>query len=100
MFNVKPKHSYLELFEGLIIGGSLAAAATFLFGTKKGKELQKDLVRKYKKFGRVTHEMKQKFDKTIHTQLAKGKRKVKPAKKAVKRIKPKAVKREAGRKAA
>ncbi len=102
MFSFKSQHSYSELLEGIVIGGSLAAAATFLFGTKKGKELQKDLVRKYKKIGHVTHEMKQKFDKRIQAELAKNKRKVKKAKRVAKRIKTKAnaVKEKIERKAA
>jgi gas vesicle protein len=65
MFGAKSKHSYVELFEGIIIGGSLAAAASFIFGTKKGKELQKGLVHQYKKLGYTTKSMKQKIEKVI-----------------------------------
>jgi gas vesicle protein len=110
MFRVKSKHSYVDLFEGIIIGGSLAAAATFLFGTKKGKDLQKDLVKEYKKLGHTTKDMKRKLEKAIKKQAA---RKVKRAvklkratktrvRKATKRVRAKirAVKRQAYRRAA
>ena len=96
MFENK-KHSYMDLFEGIIIGGSLAAAATFIFGTKKGKELQKTLLTQYKKLGRSSKDMKAKFDKLVHLHTAK---KVKSAvkskaKKVVKKVvkKAKSVKR-------
>lgn len=104
MFRVKSKHSYVDLFEGIIIGGSLAAAATFLFGTKKGKELQKDLVREYKKLGHTTKDMKRKLEKAIKSKTAKKvKRAVKSrARKATRRVRAKirAVKRQAYRRAA
>ena len=78
MFGSKSKPSHVELFEGIIIGGSLAAAATFIFGTKKGKELQKGLVHQYKKLGYTTKSMKKKIEKVIKAQAAKkGKRKLK-----------------------
>lgn len=40
------KSKYVDFLEGVLIGGSLGAAATFLFGTKKGKELQQKVVKK------------------------------------------------------
>jgi gas vesicle protein len=46
MFNSN-KHSHLEFFEGMLIGGALSAMSVFLFGTKKGKEFQKEIVHKY-----------------------------------------------------
>lgn len=61
MFKSKPKHSLVDLFEGAIIGSSLAVAATFLFGTKKGKELQKRMSHHYKKLGRTTKEIKKRI---------------------------------------
>jgi len=89
MFQARSKHSYVDLFEGIIIGGSLAAAATFIFGTKKGKELQKELVHQYKKLGRTTQDMRQKIEKVLKT-AKKIKRTIKPkAKKTVKRAKVK-----------
>jgi gas vesicle protein len=89
MFQIKGKHSYVDLFEGIIIGGTLAAAATFIFGTKKGKELQKELVHQYKKLGHTTQDMRHKIEKVINAQAVK---KVKSAikakaKKASKRVK-------------
>lgn len=99
MFESK-KHSYLELFEGIIIGGSLAAAATFLFGTKKGKRLQKKLVGQFKKFGHISQKMKDKVDKIIHLHTTKKvKSKVKKAAKIVK-SKIKSIKKRISRKAA
>ena len=71
MFGSKPKHSLVDLFEGIIIGGSLAAAATFLFGTKKGKELQKEIVHQYKKLGRTTKEMRSKIEHAIKSHTIK-----------------------------
>jgi gas vesicle protein len=83
MFQVNRKHSYVDLFEGILIGGTIAAAATFIFGTKKGKELQKELVHQYKKLSHTTKTMRHKIEKAIKTQTAK-KAKVKKALKKVK----------------
>jgi len=89
MFKVKSNHSFVDLFEGIIIGGSLVAAATFLFGTKKGKEWQKKLLDQYKKLGHVTKDVREQFEKVLKTHLAKKiKRQVKSrSKKAVKMVK-------------
>ena len=100
MFESKPKHSYIDLFEGIIIGGSLAAAATFIFGTKKGKELQKKLVNQYKKLGHTTKAMKDKFEKLVHLHAAKKikravKAKVKKVKAEVKKVKKKVLRKVA-----
>jgi gas vesicle protein len=100
MIHDKSKHSYLDLFEGMIIGGTLAAAATFIFGTKKGKELQKELVHQYKKLGHTTKKMRSKIEHAINLHTAK---KLKQSvKKKVKKVKSKikTVKRRASRKAA
>ena len=87
MFEGKTKHSNLDLFDVIIIGGSLAAAATFIFGTKKGKELQKKLVHQYKKLGRTTKKMREKLKNTIelHTVTRRVKPKVKKTAKKVRR---------------
>jgi gas vesicle protein len=104
MFKVKSNHSFVDIFEGIIIGGSLVAAATFLFGTKKGKEWQKKLVQQYKKLGHVSQDIREQFEKVLKTHLAKQlKRAVKTqSKKAVKLVKRKvkAAKKKARRKAA
>ncbi len=104
MFKVKSSHSYVDLFEGIIIGGSLAAAATFLFGTKKGKDLQKKLVHQYKKLGHVPEHMRQALKSALKTETAKKvKRLMKTkAKKPLKRVKAKVriAKRRTHRKAA
>ncbi|MBX9838697.1 MAG: YtxH domain-containing protein [Silvanigrellaceae bacterium] len=100
MLEDKTKHSYLDLFEGIIIGGSLAAAATFLFGTKKGKELQKKLVDQYKKLGRTTKKMREKLENAIelHTVHRAGPKVKKTAKKIKAKIKK--IKKQVHRKAA
>lgn len=49
MVKSKSKHSYRDIFEGIAIGGGLTGLAVFLFGTKKGKEIQNEVVKKYKK---------------------------------------------------
>ena len=100
MFESKLKHSYIDLFEGIIIGGSLAAAATFIFGTKKGKELQKKLVNQYKKLGCTTKTMKDKFEKLIQLHATKKvkrvvKAKVKKVKAKVKKIKKRVLRKVA-----
>lgn len=102
MFQPKSDHSYIDLFKGIIIGGSLAAAATFLFGTKKGKELQKELLHQYKKFGRTTKEMKKKFEHAIHSEVVKKIKRTLKRKKPSKKVKfkLKSTKRHAYRKAA
>lgn len=104
MFKVKSNHSFVDLFEGIIIGGSLVAAATFLFGTKKGKEWQKKLVQQYKKLGHVSQDIRGQFEKVLKTHLAKQiKRAVKTqSKKVVKTVKrkTKAAKKKVYRKAA
>lgn len=94
------KHSYIDLFEGIIIGGSLAAAATFLFGTRKGKELRTELVHQYKKLGRTTKNMRHKIERAVraHTEK-KMKSEVKAKAKAVK-TKPKKIVKKIKRKAA
>jgi gas vesicle protein len=94
MFGSKPKHTYLHLFEGIIIGGTLAAAAAFVFGTKKGKALQKKVVSQYKKLGRVSTQLRHKFEKIVHLQA------VKKIKRAVKSKVKKIVKKVKHRKAA
>src|SRR5690349_14611484 len=102
MFHAKSEHSYMDLFKGIIIGGSLAAAATFIFGTKKGKELQKEFVHQYKKFGRTTKDMKRKFEHAIHAQIAKKVKRTLKSKKSSKKIKAKIhhIKKHVYRKAA
>lgn len=71
MFKRKSEHSYIDLFEGILIGGSLGAMTTFLFGTKKGKEVQKHLMQKYKKIGAKAEHMRDKLDKAMKSPVAK-----------------------------
>lgn len=83
MFGSKPKHSYIDLFEGMLIGGTLVAATTFLLGTKKGKQLQKELKHKYA-------EMKAQAEKTWHKFEGKVKKSPRKLKRAAKIIKAEA----------
>lgn len=69
MFGTK-RHSFADILEGMIIGGSIAAVTTFLFGTQKGKRLQKKLL------GKV-----EKLRTTVKTKAARRK-----VKKAIKRV--------------
>lgn len=48
MLNSESKHSYSDIFGGMVVGGGLVGLSVFLFGTKKGKEIQKELIKKYK----------------------------------------------------
>lgn len=78
MFKSKPQHSYVDLFEGILIGGTLVAATTFLLGTKKGKQLQKELRHKYAEMKKKAEHVKHKVDKALHSKKAKRiKRKLK-----------------------
>lgn len=85
MFRMR-QHSYKNLLEGLIIGGSLAAVTTYVLGTRKGKKFQKDFLAK-------VEEVRKQIKKSSHKAAAvKSKRKVKAvAKKAVRAVKRKAV---------
>ena len=91
MFKVKSSHSYSDLLEGILIGASLGAATTFIFGTKKGKQFQKELLQHYKKLGRTTTSLKHKLDKTLPSPAAKkAKRKIKAkARKVTRKVKTK-----------
>lgn len=77
MFGNKPKHNYVDIFEGILIGGSLVGMATFLFGTAKGKRLQKDLVHQYHKLKHKAAHLHEKMEKTIHKNAPKLKRVIK-----------------------
>ena len=81
MFNAKSKHSYLDLFEGMLIGGALTAATVFLFGTKKGKEIQKELMHKYKQLRGKTEHMRENFGKLLKGTPAKKLKRVAKLKK-------------------
>jgi len=84
MFDAKSKHSYVDLFEGMLIGGALSAATVLLFGTKKGKELQKELMHKYKQICQKTEGMRKQFGKLVKKTKAK---KIKRIAKSIKRTK-------------
>lgn len=84
MFKMKSEHSYADLFEGILIGGSLVAMTGFLLGTKKGKQFKKELLDKY-------HELKDKAeDLQEKMHMEKAPKKIKAAvKKTVKKVMPK-----------
>ncbi len=72
MFTIK-KHNYADIIEGMIIGGSIAAMTTYMFGTKKGKKLQKDFIEKVEQ---LRANAKREVGKT---KVRKAKRKIKKA---------------------
>lgn len=69
MFKSKP--SYVEFLEGIVIGGSLAAVAVFVFGTGKGKKLQKQLMEKYKKLGHKAGRYMHNVERAVKSPVAK-----------------------------
>ncbi|MBI2743529.1 MAG: hypothetical protein HYX48_06400 [Chlamydiales bacterium] len=74
------QHSYADFIEGMLIGGSLAAFTTFMFGTEKGKKLQKELVQKYKKLGHKVERYRGSLERAVKSPAArKLKRAVKKA---------------------
>lgn len=77
MFHSKPKHSFGDFFEGMLIGTSLGAITTFFLGTEKGKKLQKDLAHNYRK---MEHKIAHYRDDVMHSPVVrKLKRKAKSA---------------------
>ena len=80
--NKQKKHSFGDIFEGMLIGGALASAAVLLFGTKKGKEVQKELVHKYKQLCHKTEGMRAKFGKLVNSTKAKKLKRVIKSKKS------------------
>ncbi|SRR5581483_1519020 len=86
MFKNKP--SYVEFLEGILIGGSLAAVASFVFGTKRGKKLQQQILAKYKKIEHKAGHYVHKVEKAAKSPVAKK----------LKRMVNKAVKKTAARK--
>jgi len=78
MFKSKP--SYVEFLEGMLVGGSLATMAVFVFGTQKGKKLQKQFLEKYKKLGHKAGHYLHQVEKAARSPVAKKlKRMVKKA---------------------
>jgi len=86
MFRSKPQHSYVDLFEGILIGGSLVAMTGFLFGTKKGKKLQKDMLHQYKKMRHKAEDLREKIEKTVKREAPKIKRKAKKLRAKARRV--------------
>lgn len=99
MFKVKSQHSAAAaLFEGILIGGSLVALSTFLFGTKKGKEFQKEILSKYKMLGDKAGSIREEIERAVKSKASKKhKRKARTLKaktrKAVRRVRSKGPRR-------
>ena len=82
----KQRHSGKQFMEGMLIGSSLAAAATFVFGTKKGKALQKKLVQKYKTLGHKAEGYMHTLQKAMRSPAAKKLKGLVKKKTAAKRV--------------
>lgn len=71
----KPKHSYVDFLEGMLLGGSLGAAAALIFGTERGKKLQKEVLQQYKKLeskaGHYRHNVERAFKSPAAKKLKK-----------------------------
>ena len=101
----KKKHSYVEFLEGILLGGSLAAVASFVFGTKKGKKLQMQVLNKCKKLGHKAEHYIESAKKVAKGPMSKKLKRLaskairaKPVKKALKIVSGrKSVKRRVGR---
>ena len=68
MFKTKP--SYTGFLEGILIGGSLAAAATFFLGTEEGKKMRKGMMHKYKEFERKAKHYRENVKKAVRSPVA------------------------------
>jgi gas vesicle protein len=73
------KRSYTDFIEGMLIGGSFGAVAAFIFGTQKGKKLQKDMLHKYRTFKHKVEHLGEQIQKS-----PKAKKFKKAAKKVIK----------------
>jgi gas vesicle protein len=100
----KTKHSYVDFLEGVLIGGSLAAAATFVFGTAKGKKLQKEVLAKYKKLGHKAEHYLDNVKKAVKGPMAKKLKRLakktlnkKSVRKAFRTVRRKSTAKRAGR---
>lgn len=65
------KSKYVNFLEGILVGGSLGAAVTFMFGTKEGKKLQQEIVKKYKLLEHKAEGYQKKVKKAIKSPVAK-----------------------------
>ncbi len=90
----KPKHSYIDFLEGVLIGGSLGAAGLFLFGTQKGKKLQKKAMQHYHALEKKAHHYRDNLERAMKSPAAK---KLKQLTKKVVTPKRKAIKKSAAR---
>ncbi len=79
MFKSKQSHSHF--LEGILLGSTIGAVSTFLFGTNKGKKIQKELVSKYKK---LSHKIEKAAKSPVGKKIKKAAKRV--VKKAAKRV--------------
>lgn len=84
----KSKHSYADFIEGMLVGGSLGAAATFMLGTEQGKKLQKEMMKKCKMLGSKVEHYRDNIERAVKS----------PAAKKLKRLAKKAVRSQVARK--
>lgn len=97
----KKKHSYVDFLEGILISGSLAAVTSFVFGTARGKKLQKEVLAKCKKLGHKAEYYLENIKKAAKgpmskklKRLAKNTLNSKPVRNVLKKVKQKRVKRK------
>jgi gas vesicle protein len=98
----KSKSSYVTFLEGMLVGGSLGAIATFVFGSEKGKKLQKEVLQKYHKFERRAKHYRDNVERAMKSPVAKKLKRLvkktvksKVARKSVRRVKRKSGRRKA-----
>lgn len=53
MFHSERSNSHFLL--GMIVGGTIGAASTYLFKTKEGKRLQQEIMERYEEFSKQAH---------------------------------------------
>lgn len=72
-------HSGKNFLLGAVIGGSLGALTVFLFATKKGNKLQKEILKHYHEVEQVAHDLepKKRVKKALKTALKTAAKQVK-----------------------
>lgn len=61
---------YVNFLEGMLLGGSLGAVVTFMFGTKEGKKIQEKLVRKYRMLEHKADHYQKAVQKAVKSPMA------------------------------
>ena len=88
----------MDFLEGILLGSTLGAMATFVFGTAKGKKNQKEMDHKYKTLGKKVEKFRDKLEVAKKSPAGKKVRKVirKAAKTVVKGRAPKGASKVVG----